>query len=50
VGSQKSHDVDGDEGDRNDWPAAALHIFVAQRNQHGVTLSWLEAAGMLSSV
>jgi hypothetical protein len=37
VGSEEGNNIDDDESDGNDRPAATLHIFVTQGNQHGAT-------------
>jgi hypothetical protein len=47
---EKCEEIDDDQSDRNDRPAAARHIFVAQRNQHGSTLLDRTAKGIVSSL
>jgi hypothetical protein len=34
VGGQENNDVKGDEGERDDGPAAPLHAFVAEGDQY----------------
>src|ERR1700690_2979127 len=34
VGEKKDNRVEGDESDRNNWPASGLHVLVTDRNEH----------------
>src|SRR5882757_9502600 len=33
---EEDYNVEGDDSERDDWPAAPLHVFVAKWDQHGV--------------
>src|SRR5260221_7021262 len=34
--AEEDHQIEGDQGDRDNWPATPLHVFVTQRDQHTV--------------